>query len=308
MKKLIFLTILLLNSLSDLKAQTFSAFTVVKVDGCCVKVWIRDDFFAGTWAFTVGAFSFNNTNTPANGFDICFSGNGNYMATLTVPLASYSSTVNIANCSSIISNGFHYVTVTECCVEVLIINKQPKRSWTLDMGNGTIISSDQNGSDKVNYCYSNSGNYTITLTYSNGGGANWLVTISTQKCQKKCDYWLCLTDYYGAFGCSNGITVRVNGVVQNIPFTKSVSNTSYGVNDLIAELKLIANNLGVTYVNFAPQLLTCHKGPGITHGHFFLNSPVEFLTLYGDSSCAMPQNPNAGLPSVNWNHPPGCPN
>jgi hypothetical protein len=302
MKKLIFLTILLLNSLCDLKAQTNSAFTVVTVDACCVKVWIRDDLFAGTWTFTVGMFSFNNTNTLVNGFDICFSGNDNYTAMLTLPSASYSYAVNIAHCSSLVSNGFHYVTVTECCVEVLIINKQPKRSWTLNMGNGTIIYSDQNGSDKVNYCYSTSGNYTITLTYSGGGGAIWLVNISTQKCQKKSDYWLCLTDYYGAFGCSAGITVKINGVVQNIPFTKSVSNASYGVNDMIAELTLIANNLGVTYVNYAPQLLTCHKGPGITHGHFFLNSPVEFLTLYGDNSCTLPQYPNAGSPSVPWLH------
>ena len=278
----------------------------MQVDECCVEVWVRDDLFSSKWVLEIGEFIFTSENTSANGFEVCFDQVGDYYATLSANNQTFIVPISIAFCGSSLSAGFYFVNIDKCCVDLLIKNYEPKREWILDMGNGTIINSDINGSDKVSYCYTSSGQYKLRLKYINPNGsmpgAEENLIIDTQECIKRCDYYLCLEEYYGQFGCSNGITVKVNGVIQDIPFTKSISNASWGSNDLIAEFTAIASNLGITYVNYAPQIKTCNKGPSITYGHFFLDSEVEFLTLYGDGSCPNPQNPNAGNAEKNWDN------
>ena len=198
------------------------------------------------------------------------------------------------------TNGFHYINVDDCCVQVSIINNEPKRKWTLYMGDGTIFNSTDYGSDTVYYCYTSGGSYDIAVFYETGGGASSIVKIDVSNCKFVCDYYLCQTDYATAFGCSVSVTVGINGNEVTIPFSQPITNATVGIPLLIAELQAIANNLGVIYVNKADHVSVCPKmfGDPDSFGHFFLQSDVKFIRLNGGQLCSNAQTPNAGWQNV----------
>lgn len=144
------------------------------------------------------------------------------------------------------------------------------------------------------HTYASSGNYQVSVTtVDDEGCCNVLTTqVSCDQEAKNCAYYLCHTDFYHEFGCSCGVTVSNNGVIQDIPFTDCVSNNSYGIYDLINEFEIIAATLGVEFRTSYPEIKTCTKGDAdLPIGYFFIDSGIQFLTLYGDdTSCPMPQS------------------
>lgn len=166
---------------------------------------------------------------------------------------------------------------------------------------------------EFSYCFPSNGSYTLEvgITGFNGGLGTAIgqlptqITVTIDECKdiENCVQYICQEDYYGAFGCSDGIEVVINGNVQTILFPGGpITNAVAGINQIIAAMQSIANSLGVTYsTNYqGPGIQKCNKGGSPTFGHFFINSPITIKRLLGSEHCDNPQSPNLGWSTVDF--------
>lgn len=219
-----------------------------------------------------------------------------------------------------------YMTGEGCCITVCV-EEIEGLTWIVDMGNNKDYVYPIGGEHElIHFCYDEPGYYFVTLSYFDSNDD--LVTeyvrsiyIPDTGCGSgPCSYWLCLTDYYNLFGCAKSVTYKINGVEYEYIFPNGpVSNTSYGVGLLIQEMSQLATTLGVQYANFN-EFETCLKDPGIVHGHFFLNTNIEFISINAapDNVQCMPSNcpitpncqqavePGKWLNSVGFKISPNC--
>jgi len=164
---------------------------------------------------------------------------------------------------------------------------------------------------EFSYCFPAGGVYTLEvgITGSPSGLASAIgplptqITVNITECKNPvpCVQYICLEDYFGAFGCSDGIEVVINGNLQTILFPGGpITNAVAGINQIIAAMQSIANSLGLTYsTNYqGGNVRKCNKGGSPTFGHFFINSPIIIKRLLGSENCENPQSPNAGLDDV----------
>jgi hypothetical protein len=275
-------------------------------DPCCINVEMNPAILSqhpSNWHVVIGEKKYTSHDLDQNlSFRHCFPTNGAF----TVQFYGggglvYANLVYISGCMNIV-NGFHYVHLDGCCVEVSIINFPPKRKWSINMGDGAVFSNTTFPNDVVYYCYETPGKYMIQVFYDGGGGAGHQVEIIADSCRDVCNYWLCQTDYATAFGCSGSVTLSIDGVEVTIPFSQPITNATQGIPALVNEFQNIANLYGLTYVNVAPHVAHCPKSPDDpdSWGHFFLNSHVKFISLNAEFGCSEPQTPNAGWKKVNF--------
>lgn len=181
--------------------------------------------------------------------------------------------------------------------------------WDFGDGNTATTDPSQLDFDSVEHPYTETGQYTVTVTVYYINGCCEMATVDV-KCERLCAYFLCYEDYFSQFGCTSGVTVKIDGVPTTINFLDengepySISNNAGNFNTLAAALADIANQLGVEfYVNDPGIGANCKKGDvDFDLGLFFVDSGVEFVSLNGadDSDCDNPQSGNAGEPSVDF--------
>ena len=186
----------------------------------------------------------------------------------------------------------NYMTGQGCCIDVCVEEVQGL-TWIVDMGNNKDKVYSIAGQNVVSHvCYEDPGYYTVTLQYFDANDDVVIeytrnIYIPETGCGTgPCSYWVCFTDYYNYFGCVESVTYKINGITYTYILPNGpVSNTSYGVGLLIQELNQLAINLDVQYANYSAEHEVCKKGTAmnspVIHGHFFLNSDVEFISLNG---------------------------
>ena len=224
------------------------------------------------------------------------------------------------------------ISITGCCAFVCV-DEYEGWTWELNFGDGNIISYLEGEDVTTDHCYVTSGTHTITITYFDENDdivATYerQIFITDGNCGNPPayhDYHLCFEDYYGNFGCVKSISYKdLNGnEIEYIFPNGPITNTSYGVNLLISEMRDFAENHlnGVKYSNVQNDIEFCLKedndphtppnpNPAYLIGHFLLDCPYEILRFNAapDNVQCMPstcpitplcqQSPNAGNPFV----------
>jgi hypothetical protein len=161
----------------------------------------------------------------------------------------------------------------------------------------------------MTYCFRENGSYAISpelvgIAPPVFGTPPPPLTFDITDCNEngKCSYWICNTDYYGAFGCSESVTVEINGVQYDSPLTGGpITNAVPGIAQMRAAMRAIADNFGITYAEYANLVPNCSKRGNVNFSHIYLNTDIKFIKLNGSSNCQFPQSPNAGLKDVKFN-------
>ena len=245
---------------------------------------LNSGYTATSYLWDFGDESFSQIETPT----YKFSNYGPFTVCLTIVdqngcTSELCTQVEPGDCDGGFCN--YMVGEQNCCVTVCV-EEIPGLTWIVDMGNNKDYVYSIPGENVISHsCYDNPGYYTVTLNYydSNNDIVHTyvrIIYIPDTGCGKgPCSYWLCFTDYYNLFGCAKSVTYKNNGIEYEYIFPNGpISNTSYGVGLLIQEMNQLAATLDVQYANFN-SLYTCVKNTGIVHGHFFLNTNIEFISL-----------------------------
>jgi hypothetical protein len=244
---------------------------------------LNSGYTATSYWWDFGDESFSQNETPI----YKFSNYGPFTVCLTIIdqngcTSKICTQVDPGNCDG----GFcNYMVGEGCCVTVCVEEIQGL-TWEVDMGNNKDYVYSIPGENVVSHtCYEDPGYYTVTLKYfdSNNDIVHTYIRniyIPETGCGSgPCSYWVCFTDYYNYFGCVESVTYKLNGIEYEYVFPNGpISNTSYGVGLLIQEMYQLATNLGIQYANF-DDLEICKKNEAVVHGHYFLNTSIEFISL-----------------------------
>lgn len=288
--KNILIGILLFFSSTFVNAQT--PYFNVTVNSCCATITVNT-LSNPEWIIIIEGTTYSNTSHPSGMFVHCFNNNGIYWASFNNPSTGSPVLVpiTITSCCNPPVNGFAYLFIEDCCVELFVINDPScPRDWRIDFGNGQIISrSENNDDDVVRYCYDQIGEYDIFLTYDSGGGAAQSIQI-TDLCEycylsKQC--WHEVANAWGESGgdqrCFTGVRLELpDGTIVDVFFDPIIIVGGYSQLFLAIQNAIIAQGFSVSAYSDDPEgEISCNKGGDYVPGFFFI-SKVKVLNVLGD--------------------------
>jgi hypothetical protein len=226
-----FLKFIFISFLSIKTLQGAINFTV-EVNSCCATITVN--IVANPeWSISVDGTIYTHLTNPTGIIEHCFNEPGLYWMQFTSP--SIGSPINqsiiIESCCPDPINGFNYIIVDECCIEISVINDPfCPRDWTIEFGDGAVITrADNDGQDDVIYCYSTTGDYVVILRYDTGGGAAQIIQIT--ECAPCFLSSLCWENFMGSFNylnapidpewyaCATGVKLQLpDGTIKDVMF------------------------------------------------------------------------------------------
>ena len=282
--------ILLLFSFTFINAQT--PYFNVTVNSCCATITVNT-LSNPVWIITIEGATYSNTSHPSGMFVHCFSYNGIYWATFNNPSTGSPVLVpiTITSCCNPPVNGFAYLFVEDCCVELFVINDPAcPRDWRINFGNGQILTrSENNGDDVVRYCYDEIGMYGLSLTYEGGGGSSTVIEITSlcEKCYLSRQCWHEVANAWGEHAgqqrCFTGVRLQLpDGTIVDVFFNPIVIVGGYlpllgSIQNAIAAQGFTVN----AFANDPEGIISCNKGGDYVPG-FFFHSKVRVLNVLGD--------------------------
>lgn len=188
-------------------------------------------------------------------------------------------------------------SVTDCCVNVKVMPVSGY-TWTVDMGDGTVITSANEPDNEFTYCYGTGGGYKLKLLYSSSSGlpcgAEHNISVSGGCFSlDSCFYTLCweMLASCCVLDSVQSITVVINGDTLTYNFTNPIhvtGNYHLIVDEILAILDSL--NWGGLFVSYLTGTdYECNKAndpnseiPGF---HFF-NSAFPIVSINGLKDCS----------------------